>query len=492
MKLMRKFVISLCMLLVGAGTVASQTWAPLNHQPGVNLGPMLQLRDGRIIAHEEQSGNASNWWVLTPDATGSYANGTWSSGGQLPAGYRPFYFGSQVLLDGKTLVIEGGEYNNGSAVWTNLGARLTYSGNSFTWVSNAPPPGWTTIGDAQSVVLPNGQYMQANCCTKQTAIYTGPNTWTPSGNVLAIRNDESGWNLLPNNKVLAVDVQVNNNCGTGNVKSSELYDPTTGTWSCAAQTPTQLWNQNDQELGAAVMMYNGKLIQFGGLPSSTAIYDVASNTWSAGPVPTGFNQADGPAALEPNGKVLAMLSPGLFASGCKMVEYDPTTNTLSNAANPANCPADSSFVGHLMILPTGQIMFTDFSGRVELYTPAPGLVAAAQPIIVAASTNLTRGSVNNVLYGKQLNGLSENNAYGDDYQGSTNYPLVTLTNVSTGNVYWALTHDESTHSIAPGTIMYTKFDIPASLPATPGGPTDYILKVIANGIRSAGIHVIVH
>jgi hypothetical protein len=97
-----------------------------------------------------------------------------------------------------------------------------------------------------------------------------------------------------------------------------------------------------------------------------------------------------------------------------------------------------------------------------------------------------------VLYGKQLNGLSENNAYGDDYQGSTNYPLIQLTNVSTGNVYWALTHDESTHSIAPGTIMYTKFDIPASLPATPGGPTDYILNVVTNGIRSAGIHVIVH
>ena len=72
---------------------------------------MLQLRDGRILVHEEQSGNPRNWWVLTPDATGSYVNGTWSSGGQLPAGYAPFYFGSQVLLDGHTLVIEGGEYN---------------------------------------------------------------------------------------------------------------------------------------------------------------------------------------------------------------------------------------------------------------------------------------------------------------------------------------------------------------------------------------------
>ena len=486
MKPFVKVAIALTALLALAGLAGAQTWAPINHQPGVNLGPMLQLRDGRILAHEEQAGNPARWWVLTPDATGSYANGTWSSGGTLPSGYAPFYFGSQVFLDGKTVVIEGGEYNNGSAVWTTLGARLTYSGNSFTWVSNAPPAGWGTIGDAQSVLLPNGSYMQANCCTAQGAIYTGPNTWTPSGNVKAIRNDESGWTLLPNGKVLAVDVQAVANCG-GSTKSSELYDPTTNTWSCGPQTPVQLWLQSDQELGAAVLMYNNKVLQIGGAVSATAVYDVAGNTWSAGPTPTGFDQADGPAALLPNGKVLAMLSPGLFQGGCKMVEYNPTSNTLANTSNPANCPADSSFVGHLMILPTGQVMFTDFSGRVELYTPAAGIVATAQPTILGASTNLKIGSVSNVLYGKQLNGLSENNGYGDDYQGATNYPLVRLTNTSTGNVYWALTHNESTHSIAPGTVMFTKFDIPATVPAG-----TYRLESIANGITSNAVVVSVN
>ena len=80
-----------------------------------------------------------------------------------------------------------------------------------------------------------------------------------------------------------------------------------------------------------------------------------------------------------------------------------------------------------MILPTGQIMFTDFGNSpVSVYNPAPGVVAAAKPTILAASTSLKIGSVNNILYGKQLNGLSQNNAYGDDYQGDTNYPLVRL------------------------------------------------------------------
>jgi hypothetical protein len=450
---------------------------------------MLQLRDGRILVHEEQDGNVRNWWVLTPDAQGSYVNGSWSSGGQLPAGYAPLYFGSQVFLDGKTVVIEGGEYNCNpgcSAVWTNLGARLTYSGNSFTWVSNAPPAGWNNIGDAQSVLLADGRYMQANAITKQTAIYTGPNTWGVGGSVLAQRNDESGWNLLPTGKVLAVDVQRNVNCANS-LRSTELYDPNTNTWSCAGQTPVQLWVQSDQELGAAVMMYNGKLLQFGGAVSATAVYDVASDTWAAGPTPAnGLDQADGPASMEPNGKVLAELSPGLFTFGaCQMVEYDPASNTLANTVNNTNCPGDannfigSSFTGHLLTLPTGQIMFTDFSTLVEVYNPTPGVAAGAAPTILAASTHLKAGSVNNILYGKQLNGLSESTAYGDDYQGSTNYPLVRLTSTSNGNVYWALTHDESTHSIAPGVIMYTKFDIPASVPNG-----TYKLNTIASGIPS--------
>jgi hypothetical protein len=197
-----------------------------------------------------------------------------------------------------------------------------------------------------------------------------------------------------------------------------------------------------------------------------------------------LDQADGPGALEPNGKVLVDYSPGLFSSGCQFLEYDPNSNSLSTVANPTNCPSSSSFVGHLMILPTGQILFTDFSGLVEAYNPASGVVAGVAPTILASSTFLKIGSTNNILYGKQLNGLSQNNAYGDDYQGETNFPLVRLKNTQTGNVYYAFTHDESTHSIKPGTIMYTFFDLPSTIPAG-----KYSLQSVANGIGSNSVIV---
>ena len=125
-------------------------------------------------------------------------------------------------------------------------------------------------------------------------------------------------------------------------------------------------------------------------------------------------------------------------------------------------------------------MFTDFSGRVEIYTPAAGVVGGVAPTVNPIGGSIGSPSSNNALSGTQLNGLTENNGYGDDYQGATNYPLVRLTQVSAPNtVYYGTTHNETTHSIAPSTPASGQFDVPAGLPSG-----NYDLVVIANGIAS--------
>jgi hypothetical protein len=399
-----------------------------------------------------------------------------------------------VLLDGRHVVIEGGEYNQGTAVWTTLGAVGTIPPfGDITWTLNSPPAGWGTIGDAESIILAGKQYMQSNCCTAQNAIYAGPNSWTATGSVIQGSNDESGFTLLTTDKVLTVDAK-NSSCGNTVNGGAELYTVTNtttgvGSWACTGQTPIHLYNPADEELGAAVLMYNNKVFQSGGNVVATAIYNVATGTWTAGPTPpNSLDQADGPSALEPNGKVLADYSPGLFQTGCQFMEYDPTSSSLNFTANNSGCPSGSSFYGHLMILPTGQIMFTDFGNSpVSVYNPAAGVVAAARPTIYPGSLVYAIGSVNNVLLGKQLNGLTQNNAYGDDYQGETNFPLVRFTSTQTGNVYYAFTHDDSTHSIAPGTVMTTMFDIPAGIPAG-----FYQMNSVANGIASNTVVVRLH
>jgi hypothetical protein len=300
---------------------------------------------------------------------------------------------------------------------------------------------------------------------------------------VGVDNDEGGYTLLQSGKVLMVDAW---STGCSSFGSTELFNPTTNTWSCGPSTPFQMWDNSGHELGPAVSMHNGKVFQIGATPTS-AVYDPVANSWTAGPSTGGFAGYDAPATLEPNGKVLEMMGPPSFGGGCQFKEYDPVAGTLTNTVNPPNCPGDPTFIGHLFTLPTGQAMLTDFSGAVYVFTPGGSADPVAKPTILAASTNLTHGSTNNVLYGKQLNGLGQNNAYGDDYQGDTDFPLVRLTNTSTGNVYWALTHSDSTHSTAPNTVMFTKFDIPASVPAG-----TYSLVSIASGIASNAVIVSVH
>ena len=74
--------------------------------------------------------------------------------------------------------------------------------------------------------------------------------------------------------------------------------------------------------------------------------------------------------------------------------------------------------------------------------------------------------------------MSYGGYYGDDVQTSTNRPLVRFTNVSTGHVCYAKTHDYAT-GVSDGSITTAKYDIPASCEA--GAST---LQVVVNGVAS--------
>jgi hypothetical protein len=463
-------------------TASSQTWQQTVNRPAEPVSTTLLLRDGRVLANV---GEAGHWWILTPDTTGSYVNGTWKQAASLPDGYQPYEFSSAVLPDGR-VIVEGGEDNNGQQVWTTQGA--IYDPVADTWTPVNPPDGWRTIGDGASVVLANGTYMQANCCTRQTALLDAKTlTWTPSGNTKGVNNNEEGWVLLPDGRVLMVD----NNLACGSNMSSELYDPNAGTWSCGPQLPLQLWG-SDYELGSSILMYNGKVLQLPGqiliqspLQPSTALFWTSPDSWALGPPTLGLYEDDGPAALMPNGHVLAVMEVSRASHTCQFVDYNPTTNTFSYAPNPPECPyQDNPISSRLLLLPTGQVLFTDFERKVEVYTPASGTVGPAAPTISASALVLYAGSASNVLFGKQLNGLSQGSMYGDDAQQATNYPLIQLVNSSSGNVYWATTHDGSSDSIGSSLLSYTKFDLNPNMP-----PGTYNMTVITNGIPSNMVQI---
>jgi hypothetical protein len=208
----------------------------------------------------------------------------------------------------------------------------------------------------------------------------------------------------------------------------------------------------------------------------TATYDTRSGTWNAGPdLPNNLNIADGP-ALEVNGKVLLMASPGLFNPPATFLEWDSGQFTQVQA--PPSGPSDTSYQGHLLMLPTGQIMFTDYTNDVEIFTSAGSNYPGWNPTALLTNSVLSRGT-STVLFGSKFNGASQNNAYGDDFQDATNYPIVRFTNVATGHVFYGRTHDHSTMAVGYRGPTYTHLDIPTNMET---GATN--LQVVVNGIPS--------
>jgi hypothetical protein len=491
-------------------------WTPLVNQPTFlpegAANPIL-LTDGTVLI---QDAGAQDWWKLTPDQYGSYVNGTWTQVASLPSLYSPLYHSSAVLPDGR-LIIEGGEYNFFVPLWTAKGAIFDPVAN--TWTSMTPPSFFPvvqatknrvgrTIGDAQSVVLADGTYMQADCCTTNEALLDAATlTWTPTGAGKADINDEEGWTLLPNGNVLTVDAYVFSYDATGT--NSELYDAATGTWSSAGSTIVQLWdsqvgcggtaNTATYEVGPAVLRADGTVFYTGANTcangaGATAIYNTHTGTWTAGPYfpevngVTDLNIADGPASWEPNDKVLMMASPAYGAPPSVFFEWNGTE--LKPVPGTPNAPTDGSFYGNMLVLPTGQILLTDFSDDIELYNPnitaedqfREGLIA---PVVYSAPVHLSPGGSYEVS-GIRFNGMTQGAAYGDDVQAATNYPLVRITNLQTSHVFYSRTHDHSSMAVASNAVVSTQFEVPAA--QEPGPST---LQVVANGIASEPWNVIV-
>ncbi len=456
----------------GVDAGSGGTWQPLANQPTFSADTPFLLTDGRVMVHEAFDGS---WWMLTPDSSGSYVHGTWSALAATPAGYGPEYFGSAVLGDGR-LIVEGGEYNFGVQDWTTLGAIYDPAANA--WTSVSPPSGWTAVGDAPSAVLPNGTFMLGNSLSSQQALFNERAlTWSSTGTGKADGNNEEGWTLLPSGKLLTVDV--------ANAGQSELYDPTTGAWTNAGNTIASLVGPGS-EMGPAVLMANQIVFAVGG-SQHTALYDSRSGAWSVGPdfpaVASGqLDAADAPGVLLPNGHVLVSASPGLFMIDTHFFEFDGAT--LAEVAKTPNAPERSSFEIRFLPLPTGQILETDNSSDVEIYTPTGSPNPAWAPAITSVPSALTRGQTF-LVQGTQLTGLSQATMYGDDVQNATNYPLVRITNNATGHVFFAKTHGFSTYAVATGTASESaSFDVPAG--AEVGASR---LVVVTNGIPSSSVAV---
>lgn len=160
----------------------SGSWSKVKTLAPGFAGTMLLLTDGTVMVQEYSNA----WMRLTPDSSGSYINGTWTT---LASMRTPrLYMASQVLPSGKVWVA-GGEYS-GTALPGNWGA----GGEIYNPLSNT----WS-----KAATFPN----QSNCPYFYTfggAITAGSPVMT---GILSTAGFQPGWyiygNGIPNGATIA-------------------------------------------------------------------------------------------------------------------------------------------------------------------------------------------------------------------------------------------------------------------------------------------------
>src|SRR5215831_16983015 len=192
------YLMLLCAFITEQNFAQTGTWtAVTNLAPDANGGGMLLLSDGTVLCKTFSGGTdgiGNIYDRLTPDASGSYANGTWSR--IAPMINTRLYYSSQVLKDGRVYVC-GGEYGTGGS------SGETYDPLTNKWTA-APAPG-AFVSDANSEILDNGNVLQAivqgNPFLKQTKIYDPvANAYSAGPSCIGFHN-ESAWVKLPDNSI---------------------------------------------------------------------------------------------------------------------------------------------------------------------------------------------------------------------------------------------------------------------------------------------------
>jgi hypothetical protein len=467
------------------------SWTPLASPAPAGIGHLMLLSDGTVMAQHADNPTAAttNWYRLTPATNGGYTNGGWST--LPPSHHSRMFYESFVVPDGR-VVFAGGEYGDGHND-VEVFDPVANPANAWTLPLPSPAP---DIQDASSELLPDGNLLVSPWYCNltppfETLIYNPTtNGWSWGPYSLGSQN-EATWIKLPDDSILTIDrCTINGACNSSDQSpvtgytNTERFIPSLNSWIADAPLPPGLLLWSNVEIGAALLLPNGKAFFIGG-SGQTGIYTPSGTTnwgtWAPGAiVPLGLVNQDAPAAMLVNGKILCVVSnPGQDNNPPKFIyEYDYLANSFAAVSGPTagwtNASPGANRVS-LLALPDGNVLLSDTSTQLYVYTPNPTTpIPAGKPTITSITANIAGVSYH--LIGTGLNGISAGAAFGDDAQMDSNYPLVRLTD-SGGNVFYARTYNWSSTGVMTGsTPVSTEFDVPGTVP-----PGTYSLVVVANG-----------
>jgi hypothetical protein len=414
------------------------------------------------------------------------------------------------ILLSSTKILQGDLVNGNTYIYDAATNSWTPSGTKV-YPDSSDEEGWTRDSEGMIVnydlfqsIATNGAY--AEKYNPATGMWSSisPSVGTAKGTIPQLSGPNIGYELgaslrLQDGRVLEI----------GATQHNATYNPVTNTWAAAPDTVGTLngiaspFGSDD---GPAAILPNGHVIfaadagisaftssgnitagsaVIKGIPS-TAILQVGWPVSGKG-IPGGsyIVSVDSASAVTISNAATATKSGdaiswgGTYSLPTELFEFDPSKNTIvqvTSALPDPNLPFEGSYPTRMLILPTGQVLFSDDSAQLWVYTSPRQANWWLRPFI----TNVNYvGNGQFRLGGFQLDGQSAGAAYGDDDQMDANYPIIRMVNFN-GDVFYARTSDWSKIGVGDGT-GYETVNFTLNPGVTPG---DYALIVSGAGISS--------
>jgi hypothetical protein len=501
-----------CALALAAGAQAA-TWTKLkNKAPGDGSVVMFQLTDGTIMV---KTGDSS-WARLTPDAKGSYVNGTWSALADMSE--CRYWFTSHVLRTGNLWIL-GGEYTGAGCPsnWSNTGELYDTVKDKWSPVAHHPE---SSYGDVPSMMLDGDKIMTGSLQTNKTWVYDiASDSWTAGPTKFYNdRSDEEGWAKIHGGQVIVYDLFISVSTGTGH---AEIWDPSTNAWtgrtpsdgSATGTLPLLSSSAVGFEMGPTLALRSKKnkdSVFAVGANGHTAMYNVPKNSWAAMPDLNDtlngkqvlFGADDAPGAEMPSGNVVfaADTGPtnGTFTPPTHLFEFNPDKKTIASITSSfpdQNYLNTSSYETQMIMLPTGEMLFGNGTTVMYIYAPDGKAEKGSRPRFMNLHYN---GDGTFLLKGRQITGVSAGATYGDDAQYDASYPIVRLTDTDS-NVFYGRTTMWSTTEVQdkrPETVTLTlnkgmtaagNYDLEISAAGVSSKPTCVVItSAMISGTGSAG------
>ena len=419
-----------------------------------------------------------------------------------------------MLLQGGNILV--GDLINGNTFIYNPGTNSWSQSGSKVYPEPSDEEGWAKMAggkilnyDLFASIETAGSY--AETYNPGTGLWSSvsPSDGSAAGTIPQLSSPSVNYELGP-----ILRLQDGRMFVIGGTQHTALFTPSTTTWAAGPDIIGTL-NGNPSPFGAddapAAILPNGHVIfaadagpsQFTssgnitagsniitGIPS-TAILQVFWSVSGNG-IPTGsyIASVDSPSQVHIAFNATATITGdsikwgGTHSLPTQLFDFNPATNTIS-PVSPAipdgNLPFEGAYSTRMLILPTGQVLFSDFMSQLWVYTPDGAPNPALRPVVNGVTYN---GGGIFTLTGKQLNGQSAGAAFGDDDQMDSNYPIIRMVNAA-GNVFYARTTNWSSVGVDGGTTPETvNFTLNPLLP-----PGNYSLIVGGAGISSFPVFI---